>query len=169
MFWVSQLRKGNITSLAFLLSFACAAPIGKAIFSSIVIDCHAALPRITELPRTCQANATKQLSTMPQTSDYRTRRTHSRMGMIDGELAMMWASTSVHRIFDPKFSAALIERRHVSGSDTPGPVVGPGLYHDHCHLPDPSFIMMIAWGLAPGDDPEAHLYLKLVILGCHRL
>jgi hypothetical protein len=31
-----------------------------------------------------------------------------------------------------------------------------------------SFIMMMFWGLVPGDDSEACLYLELVIMGCEK-
>jgi hypothetical protein len=59
----------------------------------------------------------------------------------------------------------IAERRHVT-LYTAGPVAGPGLYY-LLDL-DPSFIMMMAWGLVPGDDSEACLYLELVLLGCEK-
>jgi hypothetical protein len=63
----------------------------------------------------------------------------------------------------------MTERRHVSGPNTSAPVVDPGL----CGCAAVRYIMiiimiimMLVWGLAPGDDPEACLHLELVILGC---
>ena len=64
-------------------------------------------------------------------------------------------------------SSTLIERRlghwNVSGSIRSN-ALGPSLYY----LLDPSFIMMMVWGLAPGDDSDASLYLDLVIMGCEK-